>query len=1081
MSCEMYYTEIQDLIENKLHPKERISLLRRILDQLFKELTKHYEVNISGLQPRMAFYCQQEKVSSTMQASINELRVFCNLVVHDEIPEPSDNNQKQCVKILTEFLSVICKSEIPTGLKSYYESETSFFPLIKRKIRKYEDISEIQGIIKSFSKEIKQDKFNKGFIDIIIDNDNLGTISVRLTQSDDQDIIVDILKSAWEFAEIIITDLLFDKQNGYYYSTLKTLVILEPNYIIDVKQIAECNEFLGYGDWGVNPNVYQKKKFEEVRINEHIIKGYLLGSILDEIASNTPFDFSKKADEYFKSNAISSLAIRKVNGNEIIDRIKIETQPQEQNIRNALSRFTDHKASIEPTFLSIKYGIQGRLDALYENSTNSNDKTVIELKSGNPSYSNPQHQTQTALYDLLLKSTYAGRIGNSYILYSRLSPNPLKLLNIDNATIVRIQRKAMMIRNKIVSDEFKIAAGEMKPIYDAIDEIQLSSIEKSYFEGFCKFISNELKAAKEKYRNTLLSTGDHNSSSKYLSNLEIISISEDFEIILNINPDNELLFDLPDFKENDYIMMFPIEPDGTTNPLNHQILKSVIKEINDDRLTICLINKQLSKVHFDQYPRWAICQDLRESTIKRMYQQVYSLITSSNEKKKLLLSVETIPSFSEVEYKDALRLTPFQNQVVRKAISANNYFIIQGPPGTGKTKYVLTEIVKNIHRNEKVVVIAYTNQAVSEICTELLELKIDFLQLGGKSDKPYFLSSYANSLRLNDLITKIENTNVIVSTQHTLVTNFDLLNSIKYRTIIVDEASQLLEPQIIGILIKFDRFILIGDEKQLPAISLQEEDENNIKAELIDISLLRFNESLFYRLILNAKKKKWNCFETLIEQGRMHNDIADFPNKYYYENQLKPISKEQQSEAQIFSINSDSPLERCLALKRVIFIPSEKEKIPFQNDYERDLIKNFLQTIIQVCKAKNIQIVLKAKSENEISIGIITSFRKQISNIKRIIPQYLKQIILVDTIEKFQGSERDIIFYSAAVNKKQQIEKLQSILKIDNIEVDRKLNVVLTRAKKHLIITGTRSVLENNKHYTNLIEDINTKGGLLRL
>lgn len=1083
MNGKQFINDIEDLVEAKLRPVDRIQAVRRILDKLFRDLTKKYPIVTTGLQPRMAYYCQQEKIDKQTTDLLNELRIFCNKVVHNEISEPTENNAKYCVKILAEFVSAIFKIELSAKIKAFYQDEKSFPPLLKSKRKQYKEISEIHGFIKRLSKEIRIDRYGKEFIDIIVESDDLGEISIRLTKTGDEDLITETAKTAWEYAEIIITDVLYQAEMGYYYSTYKTLIILEPKFIIDVKQIAECYEFIGPGNWSTDPSIYQKKKFDEIEINESITKGYLLGSIFDEIASNTQFNFIDKADKFFKSTAVSTFGLRKRRGDGITERIKIETQPQVENIRKAISLFSNHKVSIEPTFLSAKYGIQGRIDALYESKIEPNNKTVIELKSGkfNPKFSNPQHQTQTALYDLLLKSTYPTRKGNSFILYSQKEGNALTLVNAEEATVSRIQRKAMLIRNKIVADEFRIANGDMDPIYEAKEMPELSTVEKLYFDGFCKFICNELKTAKEKHVDTLLSSGNNNSSSKYLSNLAITTISDDFQIKLNINPDNELLFDLPDFKENDYVMIFPVEADGTTNPLNHQILKSIIREIDDTHITISLVNKQLNKDYFNLYNRWAICQDLRESTIKRMYQQIYSLINSTDEKKKLILTLEKKPSFNGVSFASSKRLSELQNKIVKQAISANDYFLIQGPPGTGKTKYILTEIVNNLHQSEKVVIIAYTNQAVEEICSGLQELKIDFIQLGGKGDKPFSLSKLSAELTLNELMQKIEKTNVIVSTQHTLISNLDLLNSIPYRTLIVDEASQLLEPQIVGLLTKFERFILIGDEKQLPPISLQEDIEENTQEELRNISLFKFNESLFYRLILNAKKKGWDCFATLEEQGRMHIEIAEFPNKFYYQNKLKTILFDQKRKDQIFSLDSNNHIERCLALNRVLFIPSEIDRDPFKNNSEQKIISEFLNLIIQVCRAKNIQIVSKSKSEKELSIGVITPFRKQITNIKRIIPQELKKFILVDTIEKFQGSERDIIFYSTAINNKRQIEKLQSLVKIDNTEVDRKLNVALTRAKEHLIITGTKSILEKDKHYNNLIKYIDCKNGLIQL
>lgn len=1082
MNYSNYYNEIKDLVEIELNPKERIVLLRGILDKLFKDLTSNYKIAISGLQPRMAFYCQQENIPVATRDGINDLRIFCNRIVHNEIVEkPTNNNQKQCVKIILEFISLISKTEIPSELKSFYLTEKTFKPLIVRTPKKYEQISEIQGVLKNLSNEIKLDRFGKSYIDISVDSDDLGTVAIRITKTGEDDFVLEIVETAWEFAEILLTNISFDTQHQYYYSTSKTLIILEPNFIIDVKQIAECNIFLGPGSWGVNPLEYQKKKFEDVNLNENITKGYLLGNILDEIASDTPFSFMEKADEYFKSTVIPSLILKNSKGEEIFERLKIETQPQEKTIRDALRRFNNHKVSIEPSFLSIKYGIQGRLDALYENKSNINDKTVVELKSGNPNYSNPQHQTQTALYDLLLESAYPKRAGNSFILYSRRGENPLTLVNANESNIKIIQRKAMSIRNKIVSDEYKIAAGDLSSIYDSTYINELNPVEKLYFDGFCQFICNEIKIAKEKHRNTLLSNNDKNSSSKYLSNLEIVSVTEDYHIKLNINPKGEIIFELPDFKENDYVMLFPVEKDGTTQPLKHQILKSTIKEIDDNYITISLINKQLNQEYLKEFDRWAICQDLRESTLKRMYQQIYTLITSPLQKRKLLLSLEIEPRFDNIEYINANRLTEFQNKIVKEALSAKDYYLIQGPPGTGKTKYILTEIVKNLHKAEKIVVIAFTNQAVYEIAEELFNLKIDFIQLGGKGNMPYLLNNLNKELNLRDLIRKIENVNVILSTQHTLFTNLELLDSIKYQTLIVDEASQLLEPQIVGILTRFERFILIGDEKQLPAISLQEELEEIENPDLRSISLLKFNESLFYRLLLNAKKKRWDCYKTLKEQGRMHLEISEYPNSAYYGDQLEIISEDQRSKDQIFNLKSENPIERCLALKRVLYIPSERDKVAFKNDNERDLIEAFILTIERICKLKNIKIVSKSTKENELSVGVITPFRKQITNIKNRIPRSLKDLILVDSIEKFQGSERDIIFYSVSMNNKHQIEKLQSLAKIDSIEIDRKLNVALTRAKKHLIITGTRSIIDKSEHYKNLVQFVEKHGGLIQL
>jgi len=81
MNGTQFINDIEELVELSLKPQERIQLLRRILDKLFKELTKKYEVAMTTLQPRMAYYCQQENINKQSTELLNELRIFCNNVV----------------------------------------------------------------------------------------------------------------------------------------------------------------------------------------------------------------------------------------------------------------------------------------------------------------------------------------------------------------------------------------------------------------------------------------------------------------------------------------------------------------------------------------------------------------------------------------------------------------------------------------------------------------------------------------------------------------------------------------------------------------------------------------------------------------------------------------------------------------------------------------------------------------------------------------------------------------------------------------------------------------------------------------
>jgi DNA replication ATP-dependent helicase Dna2 len=102
------------------------------------------------------------------------------------------------------------------------------------------------------------------------------------------------------------------------------------------------------------------------------------------------------------------------------------------------------------------------------------------------------------------------------------------------------------------------------------------------------------------------------------------------------------------------------------------------------------------------------------------------------------------------------------------------------------------------------------------------------------------------------------------------------------------------------------------------------------------------------------------------------------------------------------------------------------------------------------------------------TVGVITPFRAQIANIRQKLPAKY-QDITIDTVERFQGSERDVIIVSFAVKNPLQLRAIQSI---NAKGVDRKLNVILTRAKEHLVLLGSEAILRASPIFTKLLDSI---------
>ena len=276
------------------------------------------------------------------------------------------------------------------------------------------------------------------------------------------------------------------------------------------------------------------------------------------------------------------------------------------------------------------------------------------------------------------------------------------------------------------------------------------------------------------------------------------------------------------------------------------------------------------------------------------------------------------------------------------------------------------------------------------------------------------------------------------------------------------------------------KFILIGDHKQLPAVVQQSDTEVLVEDETLKaIHLNSCTNSLFERLILTERAAGRTEFVgTLHKQGRMHPDIADFANrKFYAREQLECVPLAHQLEQTLaYNETSEDETDDVLKAHRMIFIPSKpcrqlniSEKV---NTEEARIITDLLRRLYRQ---------LGKNFDPQKSVGIIVPYRNQIAMIRKEIEKLgipeLEEIS-IDTVERYQGSQRDIILYSFTIQSRYQLDFLTAnTFYEDGQPIDRKLNVAITRARKQLILTGNEQTLRHNQLFAELIDYIKEKGG----
>lgn len=560
---------------------------------------------------------------------------------------------------------------------------------------------------------------------------------------------------------------------------------------------------------------------------------------------------------------------------------------------------------------------------------------------------------------------------------------------------------------------------------------------------------------------------------------------------------------LPNFRRGDMVYLYAYR-DGEEPDARHAILfKGVAAEIGTDRLVIHLNDGQRNPRVFDLPDHgahrmyWAVEHASSDASTRAALRSLHEFLTAPADRRGLILGCRAPRRDATVTLTRPYH--PSYDDILLQSRQAKDYYLLVGPPGTGKTSMALRYIVEEelTDAEGSVLLMSYTNRAVDEICAMLLTAGIPFLRMGSEYScdaafRPYLVSQIADGQpRLDDLRRTVAGARVVVGTTSTLSARPFIFSLKRFSLAVVDEAGQITEPNIVGLLARhtggngqplISRFILVGDYKQLPAVVQQSPSESAVAEEALHgISLTDCRDSLFERLIRHERASgRTDFIGVLRRQGRMHPDIAEWPNRaFYFREQLQPVPLPHQEERSLdYPVGDEADaLDRLLAAHRMVFLPS-----PGTTDSVSDKVNAAEADIVADVLAR-IHIYYGDRFDAAKTVGVIVPYRAQIAMIRKAIARRGltgMDDVSIDTVERYQGSQREVIIYSFTIHHRWQLDFLTSSSVVEEGHViDRKLNVAVTRARRQMIMTGNPLILRHNALFAGLLDYVRSKGGYL--
>src|ERR1700754_1214528 len=737
-----FFNEIIEYHSERVSLNSKYSRLRGFLERVCKEITAGEPVQFSNLFSRLNYACKKKGLDRRRTYQLNTFRINANKIQHGGW-QPSTSDYLQDLKVISETIGYFYDTAIPPELLQIFPENDVLAPKEKLTGKRFKRI-------RAFVRDITADTLFCEFEEFA--NEELYKVKTNVDAEIFQGYYGNrefgsTFKHIWAGASVNLIDV--TESEGSFYAEF---VVLEPDYLIDISNLAEC--YKEHGDHQLNYTIsrltmpenkmhFRIGDFANMCLDEQIFNQEADGIDADTVRSNAfrayPFEYSTCID--FDE-----------------EKYREETERQHLNIRNTVQhtfnentfRINKDKATVEPSFFCEHFGVQGRLD-FFQYQPENGCFNIIELKSGKPPYPHTapnrigkNHVTHlflyylSVLYNLQEGDRYRENL-NVYVLYSKTSTHNLRFekpalsrlkhiinkrneivliehfigkdLNGSNSeTVFRQIVPAKLILERVNSSFLEnYVIPDIKKFSDVFSHSSLP--EREYFHSFYTFLTRELFVSK-------IGDGDKDSSGNrgvaglwqndLYDKLEAGEILTDLKIkpggnkadetapkITFIIPDRSETAALPNFRKGEVVNLYERNSESDT-VTKKQIFKGAIEQIDQQEVTVRLRFKQRNRNIFSGRSTFAIEPDFLDSSYNWMFKGLFLFLQARADRKDLLLSQRPL------QFDTSIRLAGTHgdreiDEIVLKAKQARDYFLLVGPPGTGKTSRALKAMVDELY------------------------------------------------------------------------------------------------------------------------------------------------------------------------------------------------------------------------------------------------------------------------------------------------------------------------------------------------------------------------------------------------